>query len=324
MNPLPPNPGRQLSETHILGGRTRHWVVRVDESDPREWLRGAPVCPALASHRIAHVGIADAAAPYRVVRTHQSGTYFLACTAGSGRVLVDGRWQTCREGVACLLPPHALNAFEAQPGVTWHFCWVRYQQPPEQKPIATSGSPVLADFDGQPLSFAIRGLYHECLTQRTPAAQQEWVDLIQTYVMRFAQPRRMDDRLWQLWNKVAASLGESWTLERLAAEAHVSSEHLRRLCRRELGRSPVHQVIYLRMQHAAKLLTTTNDKIEAIAGAVGYENPFVFSTTFKKWVGWRPSDYRLSANACPTEQGKPLAGRESRRDKSAAAANMRP
>jgi len=25
---------------------------------------------------------------------------------------------------------------------------------------------------------------------------------------------------------------------------------------------------------------------------VGYENPFVFSTTFKKWVGWRPSDYR--------------------------------
>jgi len=23
-----------------------------------------------------------------------------------------------------------------------------------------------------------------------------------------------------------------------------------------------------------------------------YENPFVFSTTFKKWAGWRPGEYR--------------------------------
>jgi AraC-like DNA-binding protein len=46
------------------------------------------------------------------------------------------------------------------------------------------------------------------------------------------------------------------------------------------------------MQAAAKLLATTGDKVETIATAVGYENPFVFSTTFKKWVGWRPSDYR--------------------------------
>ena len=54
----------------------------------------------------------------------------------------------------------------------------------------------------------------------------------------------------------------------------------------------MHHVIYLRMQHAANLLTTTDDKVETIAHACGYENPFVFSTTFKKWVGWRPSDYR--------------------------------
>ena len=53
------------------------------------------------------------------------------------------------------------------------------------------------------------------------------------------------------------------------------------------------QVIYLRMQLAAKLLASTDDKIETIAREVGYENPFVFSTTFKKWVGWRPSDYRV-------------------------------
>ena len=78
----------------------------------------------------------------------------------------------------------------------------------------------------------------------------------------------------------------------VSQKCHLSGEHLRRLCRRELGRSPMHHVIFLRMQLAAKLLAQSDDKIDTIAKAVGYENPFVFSTTFKKWVGWRPSDYR--------------------------------
>ena len=43
----------------------------------------------------------------------------------------------------------------------------------------------------------------------------------------------------------------------------------------------MHHVTYLRMRRAAELLATTEDKIETIAGAVGYQNPFVFSTTFK-------------------------------------------
>jgi len=80
-------------------------------------------------------------------------------------------------------------------------------------------------------------------------------------------------------------------LERLARLAHMSTEHLRRLCRRQLGRSPMHQVIFLRMRRAAELLATTDEKVETIAAAVGYQNPFAFSNTFKKWTGWRPSEF---------------------------------
>jgi AraC-like DNA-binding protein len=32
--------------------------------------------------------------------------------------------------------------------------------------------------------------------------------------------------------------------------------------------------------------------IDAIAENVGYQNGFVFSNSFKRWIGWRPSDYR--------------------------------
>lgn len=269
-----------LAETHVVGPQTR------------EFRTSAGDCPALGLHHIAHVGVADAVAPYEMVRLDLSGTYLLSCSGGRGRILLDGRWQLFREGWACLAPPHALLAFHAEPGAHWHFTWVRYQQPPDQKPIMSSSSPALAKFDPEPLRHAVLGLYHELQTSPAPATVTHWVDIIHTYVLRFARPWQTDDRLGHLWEYVAARLGEPWSLDRLARHCHLSSEHLRRLCRRELGRSPMHHIIFLRMQLAARLLATTDDKIETIATDVGYENPFVFSTTFKKWVGWRPSEYR--------------------------------
>ena len=150
----------------------------------------------------------------------------------------------------------------------------------------------MARFEALSLQSAITGLTCECKDVAEPAMIQHWVDLIHNYVRRFAQPFREDDRLRILWERVAAHLADEWTLARLAREAGYSNEHLRRLCRRHLGRSPVHQVTYLRMRRAAELLTSTSHTIEAIAEEVGYHNPFVFSNAFTKWIGWRPSEYR--------------------------------
>jgi AraC-like DNA-binding protein len=283
-----------LIETHVLGSRTRQFGVRVDLADPRPWLDDFPSCGLLLRHQIAHAGVCRATAPYRIVRNRQSGSYFLACLAGQGRILIDGRWQQCRAGMGCLLPPRILNALHAVPGSPWEFCWVRYQQPPQQRPLASTAAPVLARFEGAPLRAAIEGLFHECRSGATPALLHHWVELIQSYVLRFAQPLQRDLRLWQLWERVGRQLERRWTLAGLAKECHLSGEHLRRLCRQQLGRSPMQQVTWLRMQRAGELLATSSQKIESIARAVGYENPFVFSNTFKKWIGWRPSEFRAT------------------------------
>lgn len=269
-----------LRETHVLGGDTTERRVKVE------------ACPALARHHIKHVGTVNAAAPYSMVRADLSGAYMLACFGGRGQILLDGRWQTIGKGTACLAPPHVLLAFRALPRVRWEFCWVRYQQPSEQKAIISSSSPAVARFNAEPMRAAITGLWSEVHSPVAPAAAEGWVDLIHTYVLRFAQPWHVDDRLRHLWEAVSADLSADWNLEKLSRQCHFSAEHLRRLCHQEMGRSPMHQVTYLRMERAAKLLVATRDKIEVIAAAVGYDNPFVFSRTFKKWIGWPPSDYR--------------------------------
>ena len=118
-----------------------------------------------------------------------------------------------------------------------------------------------------------------------------WIDLVPHYVLRFAAPTRLDPRIWHLWELVAAGLDQPWTITEMANVVHLSEKQLQRLCLKELGRSPRQQLIWLRMRRAAELLVEQRRKIEAIANEVGYKNPFVFSTTFKRVMGWSPSDY---------------------------------
>jgi AraC-like DNA-binding protein len=282
----------ELSDVTVHARDSRVRGVKSANVESRPWIEGFPVSPALNQHRLVHVGIMDTTAPTRIVRTKQTTTYFLACFGGKGKVLIDGRWRVCGAGFASLLPAHTLNGFEAMAGARWKFCWACYQQPDEQRPIAGATSPVMARFDAQPLHAAIEGLILECADAAEPALIQHWVELVHGYVLRFAQPMQQDDRLQLLWQRVVSHLGDHWTLAHLAKEAGYSNEHLRRLCRRQLGRSPMHQVIYLRMRRAAELLATSPMTIEAIAAEVGYHNPFVFSNAFTKWIGWRPSEYR--------------------------------
>ncbi len=281
-----------LSDIHRLGNQTRARVVRAQTGDTREWLADAPVCPALRKHRIAHVGLMDAAEPFRVVRTDLSGTFFLACSAGEGNVLVDGRWKTIGAGTACLQPPFILNALHAVTGSRWAFCWVRYDQPRGQRPAIDAHAPVLGRFDTAPIAAAVGGLCAEAGGAANAAAEHHWVELIHGYVQRFAHPWRGDDRLWRVWDAVQKDVAAAWTLDALAAIACVSPEHLRRLSRQCLGRSPMQHVTFLRMRRAAELLATSGDKVETVAHAVGYQNPFVFSNLFKKWIGRRPSEHR--------------------------------
>jgi AraC-like DNA-binding protein len=282
----------ELTDITIHSPKTRTHGVKALNVESRPWIEHFPICAALNQYQIIHVGVMEAVAPTRVVRTNQTSTYFLAALEGSGRVMIDGEWRKCGGGSACLLPAHTLNAFEANRGAVWKFCWVCYQQRPSQRPIADVSSPVMTEFDARPLRCAINGLTFECSTAAQPSMVHHWVELIHGSVLRFAQPLEHDDQLRLLWNRVSTSLGEDWTLDRLTREAGYSKEHLRRLCQRQMGRGPIHQITYLRMRRASELLATTEKTIEAIANEVGYKNPFVFSNAFAKWIGWRPSEYR--------------------------------
>jgi AraC-like DNA-binding protein len=243
---------------------------------------------------MAHAGMISAVYPFRVVRLFQSGTFMFACISGSGEVMVDGCWLRVSANEACLLPPFKANAIQAIRGQPeWKFCWVHYLKTPRTKPLIFSKSPVKGSFDAAAFSHAVEGLCVES-SKREPSVSQShlWIELIHGYVTAFAQPAQNDSRLWRLWKQVEADPGQNWSIPAMAAIAAMSEEHLRRLCMKELGCSPGKCVTSLRIQRACHLLSTTDEKISSIATAVGYESPFTFATTFRKWTGLQPSAHR--------------------------------
>ena len=145
----------------------------------------------------------------------------------------------------------------------------------------------------------IQGLYREFVGAGDAIVMHHWAELLHLQVKRMTQPWHRQHRLWRLWEAVDADLARPWTVRELATLACMSGEYLRTLCHRHLGRAPGQHVAYLRMQRAAALLKTTDWTIEAIAHTVGYDNPFAFSTAFRRWMHLPPSAYRSRVDATP-------------------------
>ena len=243
-------------------------------------------------HRIAWLGLDAVAAPYRRVRLAPSGSFVLATLEGEGRVWLEGRWQRVGAGALWLAPPRVLNAFHAVRGKRWVFAWVRYEEPAGIRPLVGANSPLRLTQGAEELGRVVAGLRAEWEGGRDGALAHHWVSLAHGLVGRFARPWRGDSRSSKLWAAVGAELAADWKLATLAARCGLSPEHLRRVCRRELGRTPMEQVTYMRVQWAQELLTETEDKVDTIARQTGYRSAVVFSRAFMRCVGLTPSHYR--------------------------------
>ena len=103
---------------------------------------------------------------------------------------------------------------------------------------------------------------------------------------------RVQRLLQNLWDRVNGDLQRTWTVEDLAEEVHMSPSNLHRVVSLHTGMTPMAKVAELRMRRAVELLRYGSHLIKNVAAMVGYDNPFSFSTAFKKHCGVSPRAFR--------------------------------
>lgn len=268
--------------------------TNVDGAAFSGWQLSPAEFPPLASLHIARVGVDDSGEGYERVRVSPGGSFLMETESGEGRILLEGRWQKLSRGDVAMAPPRALNAFYTPAGRRWKIAFLRYDEPCNVRPMIDARSPLR--LSGQRhLAKAIEGLRGEWEKERELSILHQWLVLIDAIARRMARPWQMDERLVSLWDKVAAAPARAWTLPELARLCGLSSEHLRRLCLKSLGRTPMEQITTLRMQIAMERLQQSGEKLDSLAQDLGYANGHAFSRAFQRCIGIPPSSFRSRA-----------------------------
>jgi len=104
-----------------------------------------------------------------------------------------------------------------------------------------------------------------------------------------------DPRLVGVIDLMHRTFARPWTLDQLAATAHLSPSRFAHLFREQLGLPPLRYVEALRLQRAKQLLEQTGLRVGQVAAEVGYDDAFYFSRRFRRLTGRSPRAYRQHA-----------------------------
>ena len=87
-------------------------------------------------------------------------------------------------------------------------------------------------------------------------------------------------------------LQEDVSLNVLAQEFHLNAQYISQLFKSEIGVGFLTYLTNIRIEHAKKLLLSTDDAISDISDQCGYNDYRVFNKVFKKKEGITPSQFR--------------------------------
>lgn len=101
------------------------------------------------------------------------------------------------------------------------------------------------------------------------------------------------DTAEQIADYLEEHYAEKISLDQIAENMYLSPFYISKIFKSEMGESPIHYLIRVRMERAKELLEKGSDlSITEIAEQVGYDDVYHFSKLFKKAYGLSPSKVR--------------------------------
>ena len=245
-------------------------------------------------------GCSNLSGNYCVARTSPPDHTLFYTLSGQGELTTSHRRYDLTPNSLAILP--AKQAFEVKIAAEhWDIFWINLANSKRWEKAALSQALVLENQQLEPLHLAMELLYCEDnkpLREGVVPFLQYYLDLtFETQIRQEHFANDTDDRLRSLFQEIEKRLQFDWSIDAMCQYVHYSSPHLHRLCKAKFTRSPMQQLIHLRMERSKNLLLNTNWPISHIANYVGYPNIFNFSKRFKKSVGVSPSEFRRQAQA---------------------------
>ncbi|MBQ2897283.1 MAG: helix-turn-helix transcriptional regulator [Clostridia bacterium] len=144
--------------------------------------------------------------------------------------------------------------------------------------------------------------FHDCNTAEKGLLLTCFVQLKRLYDKNIARDGNntqehyvpLPHQLQILINFIASNYAQQLTLEELSSQVHLNPVYVSSLFKKNLGYTFKEHLINVRLNASSKLLKNSDDSVEKIAFACGFNSCNHFCKTFKKHTGISPSTYRNS------------------------------
>ncbi len=225
--------------------------------------------------------------------------HYLICThAGEGKIKFGNEQRLAQPGSVVLLPAGTPFLYELS-GDYWEMCWILLHDCPEYEFIHQRQPCVYASSNAERL-YQTMALIREFKHGESIYQSDIILRLVEVLIYQIAQTLNMGQQLSKqqqkfhsLMRRVNKQLQLPWTVKQLAAEIHMSEPHFFRLCKKEMGMTPLKLLTHTRLEYACYLLRYTQYNLEQIADTVGYGDSASFAHRFKKEYGLSPGRWRI-------------------------------
>jgi len=235
-------------------------------------------------------GCSNLSGRYQVARTFPLEHTLFYTVSGQGRLLTSQDEFVLTANSLAILP--ATKAFSVSiDSAHWDIIWINLANVARWQHLLCNQATVLANQRLASLHFAMEILFSES----NPKLRDGALPLVSHYINQMLQSKQQNhphQRIYDLFHEIEKRLQFDWNILEMCKRAHYSPPHLHRLCQVSFGRSPMQQLIHLRIKRAKSLLLSTRWSISHIASYTGYSNVFNFSKRFKKSTGVSPSEFR--------------------------------
>ena len=243
---------------------------------------------------------------------------FIFFSKGEGRMIIEGQVFKCSPGSMIIIPPDVIHCTIADTEIErWclHFDWepdkevpylpyeysdnLNYFTPlkcnltPEWVPYALPLFRMATDYDA--VLKLIRELF-ACSDKSLEDEMRQKGIFLQILSLCFTESSTKKSYMSPLLLKAKEYIDINFrdselNVSKVAAKNSVTSNHICRLFKKELGVSPLEYINSLRLKYACELLANSSLNVTQIALDTGFKDPNYFSRLFKKKNRIQPSSF---------------------------------
>lgn len=157
--------------------------------------------------------------------------------------------------------------------------------------------PVVPPRNIQSSAIILQNLIHETMRSKQSSVSPQPLKAATKPVCQPGQSQRQPDvkkmaRLKPAIDLIRYNYAEPLTLAVIAYAANMSVSRLAHLFAEQMGTTVIDYLNTIRIDHAKRLLKTTDTTCTRIAYTVGFNSPAYFARVFKKHTGQTPNEYR--------------------------------